>query len=42
MLIAIDNYRARRKGRKGAVWSSFVADPEIRHALDAVYGAGGR
>jgi len=42
LLIAIDNYRAHRKGRKGAVWRSFVANPEIRHALDAIYGAGGR
>lgn len=42
MLIAIDNYRALTKGRKGAVWRGFVANPEIRHALDAIYGAGGR
>ena len=39
MLIAIDNYRARRKGERGTVWRSFAANPEIRHALDAIYGA---
>lgn len=38
MLIAIDNYRALRSGDRGTVWRNFVANPEIRHALDAIYG----
>ena len=42
MIIAIDNYRALRKGRKSAVWRSVAANPEMRHALDAIYGASGR
>jgi len=41
-VIAIDNYRALRKGRKSAVWRSFAANPEVRHALDAIYAARGR
>lgn len=39
MLIAIDNYRALREGKKGAVWRSFAANPEIRRALGSIYGA---
>ena len=39
MLTAIDNYRAMRQGESSAVWRSFAAKPEIRHALSLVSGA---
>lgn len=39
MLIAIDNYRARLRGEQSAVWRGFMANPEVRRALEAVYGA---
>ena len=38
MLIAIDNYRARRRGRWGAVWRGFMANPAIRAAHKLIYG----